>query len=402
VPQTFFGSRIPRVKTTANNYGSAPALTLRTPLNGIMGYARLLQMEGGLNAAQSVRVEAMLGAGGHLLEIINCVLDLSQIEAGRLEIHAADMELRTTAAACLDLVRPLAEAKRLALRLVAAPEVPRHVIVDPTRLRQVLLNLLGNAIKFTSHGSVNLRLLTVADGTRLRLEVADTGPGIPIERREQLFQEFRRLDTEATSKVEGAGLDLALCRQLASLMGGCLGHEDNPGGGSVFVLELPLHSITSHLPAGARPSDMADVEPALEPAATLHVLVVDDALMNRDVASAFLRAAGHKVTCVEGGAEAVAAVAITNFDVVLMDVRMPEMDGLEATRRIRALEGARARVPIVALTAQAFAEQIVECRKAGMNSHLAKPFVPDTLLAVVVRAATVEWAHGEDISLDFP
>ena len=144
------------------------------------------------------RVEAMLGAGGHLLEIINCVLDISQIEAGRLEIHETDMELRITAAACLDLVRPLADAKRLALHLVAAPDVPRHVIADPTRLRQVLLNLLGNAVKFTSHGSVSLRLLTVVDGTRLRLEVADTGPGIPIDLREQLFQEFQRLDTEAT------------------------------------------------------------------------------------------------------------------------------------------------------------------------------------------------------------
>jgi CheY-like chemotaxis protein len=178
-------------------------------------------------------------------------------------------------------------------------------------------------------------------------------------------------------------------------MGGSLGHEDNPGGGSVFWLGLPLDIVATSPPATASSPDVPNTETALAPNRILHVLVVDDVLMNRDIAGSFLRAAGHAVICVESGAEAVAAAGSTDFDVVLMDVRMPEMDGLEATRRIRALGGARGRVPIVALTAQAFTDQIAECRKAGMDSHLAKPFDPEMLLAVVLRAIPAGLKRGE-------
>jgi CheY-like chemotaxis protein/HPt (histidine-containing phosphotransfer) domain-containing protein len=248
----------------------------------------------------------------------------------------------------------------------------------------VLLNLLGNAVKFTTQGKVELRIRSVADGSALRIEVADTGPGIPASERRRLFRDFERLDGEATRTAEGAGLGLALSARLAILLGGGLGHHDNPEGGSVFWLELPLDSVASQPPAPA-PEVVAPVAPP-----PLRILVVDDVAMNRDIASSFLRVPGHKVTCVDGGAEAVAAVATQDFDVVLMDVRMPEMDGLEATRRIRALQGPRGRVPIVALTAQAFTEQVAECRKAGMDSHLPKPFDPDSLLAAVMRASTLE------------
>ena len=180
-----------------------------------------------------------------------------------------------------------------------------------------------------------------------------------MDQAHRLFEEFERLDTDATpSKIEGAGLGLALSARLATLLGGSLGHHDNPGGGSVFWLELPTvhRRIAARNPAPPTRRRGADA---------LHVLVADDITMNREIAGSFLRAAGHKVTCVEGGAEAIAMVATTDFDVVLMDVRMPEMDGLEATRRIRALPGPRGQVPIVALTAQAFPEQVAECRKAG-------------------------------------
>jgi CheY-like chemotaxis protein/HPt (histidine-containing phosphotransfer) domain-containing protein len=179
-------------------------------------------------------------------------------------------------------------------------------------------------------------------------------------------------------------------------MGGRLGHHNNPGGGSVFWLELPLGDSVESVPdlASASCSCMAEGQP-VPPNPALHVLVVDDVLMNRDIAGAFLRAAGHTVICVESGAEAVAVAGSTDFDVVLMDVRMPEMDGLEATRRIRALEGARGRVPIVALTAQAFVDQIAACRKAGMDSHLAKPFDPETLAAAVLSAGSVGRTRGE-------
>jgi len=325
---------------------------LRTPLNGIMGCARLLHMEGGLTAVQSSRVDVMLSAGPHLLELINS--DLSQIEAGRLGLKTSEIDPRTIAAACLDLIRPAAEAKKLALSVTTAPDVPLRIVVVATRLRQVLLNLMGNAVKFTARGSVELRLRTTAQGTGLRLEVADTGPGILIEHRQQLFHAFGRLGAEASGIVEGAGLGLALSSGLATLMGGCLGQEANPDGGSLFWLDLPLTSRTG------RPVPSAFSYPATQPETSeivnlqgrsLRVLIVDDIAMNRDIASSFLRVAGHEVNCSEDGAEAVEAVASSNFDVVLMDVRMPGMDGLEATRRIRAFAAPRGRVQIVALTA---------------------------------------------------
>jgi len=350
----------------------------------------LLRMDGNLDDVQAARVEAMMGAGTHLLEMISGVLDLSEIETERAELRLVATDLRALAAACLDLIRPAAEAKGLALRLEIAADLPGHATTDPTRLRQMLLNLLGNAAKFTDTGTVALRVLTAAGGG-LRFEIADTGPGIPAEQSHRLFQEFQRIDTDRVRTIEGAGLGLSLSARIAALMGGRIGHTDNPEGGSIFWVDLPLASIGSTaLLAG--PPDAAEptrMQPASIPPRPLRVLVVDDIAMNRDIAAAFIRSAHHEVVCVESGAEAIAAVAGSDFDVVMMDVRMPEMDGLEATRRIRALDGVRGRVPIVALTAQVFTEQVAECRKAGMDSHLVKPFTFETLLDAVARGFAV-------------
>jgi signal transduction histidine kinase/HPt (histidine-containing phosphotransfer) domain-containing protein len=381
-----------RANRAKSRFLAAISHELRTPLNGILGYAQLLRLDGGLSAVQSSRVDSMLGAGEHLLQMINGVLDLSQIEAGRLEVHTAKTDLHGIAGACLDLVRPTADEKALALNLIVEPGVPRLVMSDPMRLRQILLNLLGNAVKFTDRGSVALRVQVVANGMQLRFEVADTGPGIPPECRDRLFQEFERLDIDATAAHEGAGLGLNLSRRLATLLGGCLGYNDTQNKGSSFWLELPLVPITmSH-----HPEDVGDasVSPPLAPGTVLRVLVVDDIEMNRDIARSFLLAANHNVVCAKGGAEAIAAVSAGYFDVVLMDVRMPQIDGLEATRRIRALEGRGGAVPIVALTAQAFSEQIEECRSAGMDSHLAKPFTFSSLLEAVAHAAAIGQARA--------
>ncbi|HEY0206777.1 MAG TPA: PAS domain S-box protein, partial [Acetobacteraceae bacterium] len=372
---------------------------LRTPLNGILGYAQLLRLEGGLNAKQEGRLDAMLGAGQHLLEMINRVLDLSEVETGRTKLRATETDLRQVARACLELVQPAAEAKGLVLRLDAAPSAPRKLTTDPTRLRQVLLNLLGNAVKFTIRGTVELRLRTAANSAVLRIEVADTGPGIQAGQRHRLFQDFERLDAEATSTIEGAGLGLALSSRLAAMMGGRLGHDDNPGGGSVFWLELPLpaSAVTAAKPIvdAALTLTPSDAQSAPPPARPLRVLVVDDMAMNLDITGSFLRAGGHEVVCLDSGIAAVEAAGSGDFDVILMDVRMPEVDGLEAARRIRTLSGSRGQVPIVALTAQAFAEQVAECRTAGMDDHLAKPFTPEALLAVVTHAAPAKKAAGE-------
>jgi PAS domain S-box-containing protein len=360
---------------------------LRTPLNGILGHAHLLKLDGGLTQAQTERVGAMLEAGKHLLEMITCVLDLSEIEAEHVLLRPVDVDVEAIAAACLDLLRPIAEAKGLALGISIQPGVLAKLTSDPTRLRQIMLNLLGNATKFTSSGSIVVRLQAAAGGSALRIAVVDTGPGISADRRQLLFQDFGRLDADRGPAVEGAGLGLSISARLAQLMGGNMGYDDNPGGGSVFWLELP-QPIAPALPANEAPCpSVAGDEVSLKPMRALHLLIVDDVEMNRDIASSMLVAAGHATTCVEGGAQAIAAVASTDFDVVLMDIRMPGMDGLEATRRIRALPGKPGRVPIIALTAHAFAEQIVMCRNAGMNSHLPKPFEPDALLAAVAKLA---------------
>lgn len=377
--------RAERANRTKSRFLAGMSHELRTPLAGIMGYARLLQAEGSLSPKQECRVNAMLTAGKHLMEMIAGVLDMSEIESDHVTLRLDQIDLQTTLNACLDLVRPNAEAKGLDLTLTLKAGTPKKITTDPVRLRQILLNMLGNAVKFTSRGGVTLALGPSPDGLALLFEVADTGPGIPTACQDRLFQEFEQLAVELASKVEGSGLGLAISNRLATVMGGRLGYRDNPGGGSVFWLELPLN-MTAELPAALPAAERFQVEAKAQSDHSLTVLIVDDVEMNRDIASAFLGAAGHKVVCAEGGAEAVAAAASADFDAILMDVRMPEVDGLEATRRIRALDGARGRVPIVAVTAQAFTGQIAECREAGMNGHLAKPFDPAELLAAVVAA----------------
>ena len=221
---------------------------LRTPLNGILGYAQLLSIEGGLTPTQSTRIEAMQSAGLHLLDMITSVLDLSEIEVGHVTLTAAAMNLRQLALDCINLLRPGAEAKGLALSLDAADDVPEQILADPTRLRQVLLNLLGNAVKFTDRGSIGVRLRTIredASNDTLMIEIVDTGRGVPADRRAELFQEFERLGAGSSNAIEGAGLGLAISARFASLMGGRIAHADNPGGGSVFSLQLPAYRGSS-------------------------------------------------------------------------------------------------------------------------------------------------------------
>jgi len=355
---------------------------LRTPLHGILGYAELMSLENDLNTTQSERLEAMLASGQHLLGMINATLDMSRIEADELELLPADIDLPDLVRTCLNVVRPAADAKGLALG--PAPSVPRRLFADPTRVRQVLINLLGNAVKFTLTGSVEVRIRQTEGGACIRLEVVDTGPGIRLRHRDKLFQTFERLNADADSGVEGAGLGLAIAARLVQLMGGRIGYLDNPGGGSVFWLELPAYE---HLLAAKNEADTL----ALDERPRLRVLVVDDEALNRSIASGFLSKAGHEVVCVNNGEAAIEAATAGGFDVILMDVRMPGMNGMEATREIRRLPGPRGAVRVVAVTAQAFAQQIEMCRQAGMDGHVSKPFKQAVLLAAL---ETVEITQG--------
>jgi PAS domain S-box-containing protein len=363
---------------------------LRTPLNGILGYAQLLHLEGGLTEQQSLRVEAMQKAGKHLLEMMTCVLDLSEIEQSRVTLKPAEIDVVSVAQAALDVVRPAAEQKGLDLSLQSQFRAPCQITTDPTRLRQIILNLLGNAVKYTPRGSVELRLMCPDDTRMLRIEVADTGPGVPAEYRDQIFGEFERIESAENREIEGTGLGLAVSVKLAGLLGGLLAYKENPGGGSIFALDIPIDAPAQPASTAAEPA--SDPAPAVAQPGKLRILVVDDILMNRDIAASFLRKASHQVQCAGSGREAIEAVQGGDFDVVLMDVRMPEMSGLEAARRIRSIEGPRGSVPIVALTAHIFAEQVEECHRAGMAMHLAKPFDAKTLLSTVAEAAALKRA----------
>lgn len=355
---------------------------LRTPLNGILGYAQLLLLEGELSESQAGQVEAMMKSGRHLLELINSVLDLAQIEADKVDLQPEPIDVAELAQSCLEVCRPGALSKGLdmALELPATPLPAAQG--DRIRLRQVLINLLGNAVKFTQQGEVRLRVSAQDEATMLRFEVADTGPGVPPAQRDLLFKEFERLSAGASGAIEGAGLGLSIAMHLVIRMGGRIGYDDNPGGGSIFWLDMP---VAVDDPAEAA----AAAEPAAPgPAARLRVLVVDDVETNRVIAARFLELAGFTVICAGHGAEAVRLAGSQCFDIVLMDVRMPGMDGLEATRRIRALPPPHGAVPIVALTAQAFADDVARCSAAGMNGHISKPFEQATLVAMVQRAAS--------------
>jgi signal transduction histidine kinase len=346
---------------------------LRTPLNGILGYAQLLRIEKGLSVRQDAHVGAMMQAGRHLLEMIERVLDFASIESGRMELHPERISVNELTEGCINFISPIATERGLNLRVVNAHDAPRFIAADPARLRQVLLNLLGNAVKYTDTGSVELRVLTATSPGGLRVEVADTGRGIEEDSRELLFQDFERL--EAATSVEGTGLGLAIAARIVRLMGGMINYTANPGGGSVFWFELPT----------AEPAQSVAPDPvkAVPPLSQRHMLLVDDIKINRDIIGAFLDAAGHAVTMAEGGQEAVRLAAEGQFDLILMDVRMPEMDGLEATRRIRTLPAPYGQVPVLALTAYTFPDQVAQCRDAGMDGHLPKPIDYETLIHAI-------------------
>jgi CheY-like chemotaxis protein len=275
--------------------------------------------------------------------------------------------------------------KPVDLRLRLDPALPKQVIGDAARLRQVLTNLLGNAAKFTEMGQVRLEVEPVA-GTgaamQVRFAVIDTGPGIPPEQQDRLFQSFHQLDS-TRGRHGGTGLGLAISRQLIERMGGRIGVESEPGRGSTFWFELPL------VPTREAVAETAAA--ATGPVRPLRVLVADDVATNRELLRALLRRGGHEVRLAVNGVEALALAQSELPDLVLMDVSMPELDGMETARRLRALDGPLARVPIVALTAHAFPADVEACLAAGMNGHLAKPIDPAALNAVLARVAAGGW-----------
>jgi signal transduction histidine kinase len=385
------GLRLAKEQAEAGNVAKAQFLAnmsheIRTPMTGILGALSLLGCDE-LSPQQRKLLDTASSSSEALLTLLNEVLDFSKIEAGKLELVNEPMLLRPVLSSIVDLLAPIAQRKGLALSLEFDPSLPARVKGDAGRIRQVLLNLVGNAVKFTDSGHVAVRARREAGGGSrpvMVLEVEDSGIGIPPAVLERLFTPFFQADQSDRRRFGGSGLGLVISKRLTEAMGAELSVESAPGRGSTFRLSLPLE-VLADAPAAAPTALAGTVSPA--PLAG-KVLLVEDNPVNRMLAVAMLGNLGIEVTEAENGLVALQHLEKSRFDLVLMDCQMPVMDGFEATREIRAREhGAlAARIPIIAVTANALSGDSEQCLQAGMDAHLAKPFTLKTL-----RAAIAPW-----------
>jgi len=351
---------------------------IRTPLNGVIGMVQLLE-DCSDEAERATYTDAMRRSAGHLLLIIEDILDVSKLEADRMTFEFVPFEIAETVRTTLGMVESAAAEKKLQLISQIDPALPPRLMGDPGRMRQVILNLVGNAVKFTANGSVSISVdqVTASDGTDaplLRIRVRDTGIGMASEDLEKLFKDFSQIDGSITRRFGGTGLGLAISRKLVQNMGGEISVESAVGEGSTFTVLLPVCEADPVKPTTARP-------PAAKPigADGLSILLAEDSPTNTLVATRLLQKLGHRVTAVVDGVEAIDALAKQSFDVVLMDVMMPRMDGLTATRLIRASGEPYAGIPIIALTAAALSEDRDEAFAAGVNGFTTKPVARDRL-----------------------
>ena len=388
---------------------------IRTPMNGIMGLVDLT-LETPLTDTQRRYLTLVRSSSTSLLNIINDILDLSRIEAGRMSVEHLAFDVRTLLQEAVAPLEPRAREKSLQLTCLVAPDVPSQLVADPLRLRQILVNLVGNAIKFTRQGRVDVSAWPEGQGGAavLHLSVADTGVGIAPDKLERIFESFTQADSSTTREFGGTGLGLTISRRLAEAMGGRLWAESEVGKGSRFHLTLPLLRVQAEDPDAQAARDWtalaaqnlnlsrdkarsrfestayrgldeleADAEPD-DGTSGLHVLLIDDHAVNRFIATNLIRRMGHHVTCAVTAAEALALCEAEDFDLIFMDIQIPGMSGVELTHRIRAMEAVRGwRCPIVALTAHAMPLDRVRCLEAGMDDYLTKPVEQDRLQGVL-------------------
>ena len=353
---------------------------LRTPLNGILGMAQVMSREP-LAEAQRARLDTITESGRALLSVINDILDISKIEAGRLEIRPAPFDLGKFADDLEALYRPLAAEKGLAFVMETHSRARDWFVSDAERLRQLASNLISNALKFTDRGEVRVTL-DVVDG-RLTFAVADTGVGVPADRQHSLFERFVQVDASATRRHGGSGLGLAICKELVGLFGGTIGFTSTEGAGSRFSFDLPMETVAK--PAGAPGPDAVGDLSAAQDEAVARVLVVDDNAVNRTVLLALLQQVGIDAHGVIDGAEALQAWEREDWHAILMDIHMPVMDGVTATLRIRERERelGRRRTPIIAVTASALAHETEAYAAAGMDDCVPKPIDAVAIVAAL-------------------
>ncbi|WP_265947537.1 PAS domain S-box protein [Dechloromonas sp. A34] len=358
---------------------------IRTPMNGVIGMTDLL-LGSPLSAEQRDFASTIRHSADGLLSLINDILDFSKVEAGRLELESIVFSPAALLAEIIVLLRHQADLKDIALTSACAPDLPAHLLGDPGRLRQILLNLVGNALKFTHAGSVHIEITSKpsADRVQVSFTIRDTGIGMEPAVVANLFSPFFQGDASTTRQFGGTGLGLSICKRLVELMGGRITVESSPGSGSVFRFQIPFATVRSPVPE-TPPS--VDADGAIPPG--LRILLVEDNRVNQQVAAAILKKMGCQVSIAVNGEEALKQLLAAPFEMVLMDCQMPVMDGFEATRRLRAGEAgaAVARLPVIAITANAMQGDREQCLAAGMDDYLAKPFSREAIVAVLGRWA---------------
>ncbi len=358
---------------------------VRTPMNGVIGMTELL-LDMGLTARQRECAEQVSRSAVQALALINDILDLSKIETGHLELDVADFDLDETIKETCSAAGALARAKGLRLDVQIGPEVPRRAHGDGRRLGQILLNLVSNAVKFTPSGAVTVRVSATplpAGGATLRMEVADSGIGIEPANLERMFEPFTQADASTTRQYGGTGLGLAISRELVELMGGTIGAESAPGHGSTFWFEVALGATHAEEPRPAYPTDAALAAPRWSRMPL--VLIAEDSQINQIVAARALERCGCRVEAVDDGLEALEALAHADYDAVLMDCQMPNMDGYEATAELRRREEGRRRTVVIAMTAHAMDGDRERCLEAGMDDYVSKPMRHADLAAILAR-----------------
>ena len=368
---------------------------IRTPLNALLGFLGLLREQENITGEQLTWIITAQQSGASLLHLINETLDFSKIEAGRMVLEPHDFDIRELVNSTMAVLTPKATAKGLGLSAAIAPDVPGRIREDSARLRQVLINLIDNAIKFTVSGSIDLAVQTCArNGLRyLHFSVSDTGPGIPESEHVAVFGEFIRL-METGKLTSGTGLGLAITQRLVELMGGRIDFENREGGGTRFWVEIPLTAAsTADTPVESSPPQEGDIQLPKG-----RILLADDSPANQMLALAMLKDSGCTVDVANNGLEAVNAVRALPYDIVLMDVSMPEMDGLEATCAIRGLAGSKGRIPVIAMTAHAIVGDREKFIAAGMNDYLSKPVSKQQLYALLGKWLPAQQKHKTEIT----
>jgi signal transduction histidine kinase/ActR/RegA family two-component response regulator len=351
---------------------------VRTPMTGVLGMSELL-LATPLNEQQRRYTDAIQRAGTHLVRLVNDALDLARIEAGKLDLQEVDFDLQVLINDIAALMAPVAEKSKLAFSSEIAPGVPRMVRGDPLRLRQILLNLIGNAIKFTGQGRIALRISPLPQES-VRLEISDTGPGINAEQQARLFQRFEQAEgARTTARYGGSGLGLAICQELAVAMGGRIGVESSPGSGARFTVDLPM----PRSPAVEGGETTAEKPLAVARHRALNILLVEDELTVAEVVAGLLRARGHHVTHAVHGLAALSEVSVGEFDAALLDLDLPGLDGLALAQQLR-LRGFAA--PLIAITARADAEAQSQAQAAGFDNFLRKPVTGDVLAEAIEQA----------------